>query len=347
MQRKRIALVSNALDPPPDEGIRKCAHELATIFANNGTSVHSIRRNASFATKKLLLSPRLLRKLRQDRVCAIVYVPTQSATPASFLRSAVLQALGGARVVLLALQARHLGRAGRGLVRFVRPDLVLTPSPTMLREAEDSGLDAAYLPLGTDLDRFKPADQARKDELRRTYDLPAERPVVLHVGHARWHRGLDWIARLRADLVRIVVIGRSLGFDRDVVDWLRASGIHVVDDYVPAIEELYQLADVYAFPVRDEQSAIAAPLSVLEAMACNLPVVSTPFGALPRMVSERAGLFFAGDERQFREGIEAALSTPRHEVRTREQVLRHSWAATANEVLRSALSLCGATSISA
>ncbi len=343
-ETETVVLLSNALEPPPDEGIRKCAQELAVALAAKGTRIYSVGRDASFAARKLLMSPRLLRELRNDRVRVVMYVPTQSATVGSLLRSAVLRSLAGAKVVMLALQPRDLGKTGRRFARYVRSDIVLlTPSPSMLREAERCGLRAAYVQLGADLDRFQPVPHERKRELRRKYRLPAEKQIVLHVGHARSLRGLNWIMGLTDDVVRLVVIGKSLGFDPHILEELRASGIRVFEDYLPDIHEIYQLADVYAFPVRDEQSAIAAPLSVLEAMACNLPVVTTPFGALPRMFSDGAGLFYADDEQHFRAAIAASLQMPRADVRTREQVLGYSWLASAEAILQSAIDLCRRT----
>jgi glycosyltransferase involved in cell wall biosynthesis len=338
-----IAMVSNALEPPPDEGIRKCAHELAAILTAKGTRIYAISDGAPFVTRKLFLSRKLLGDLRKKRACAVIYVPTQSATLASFLRSAVLRSLGGAKVVMLALQPRALGTTGTMVARYARPDLLLTPSPTMLREAERAGVQTEYLELGADVSRFHPVPMRRKLELRRKYGFPANRPVALHIGHARRFRGFEWILHLDSGITRVVVIGRSLGFDQEVVGALRASGVSVLDHYVPDIHELYQLSDVYVFPVRDEQAAIAAPLSVLEAMACNLPVVTTPFGALPRMVSSGGGVFFVEHERDFQVAIAAALVLGRRDVRTREQVLSYSWTATCDAVVEAATGLCRET----
>jgi glycosyltransferase involved in cell wall biosynthesis len=167
--------------------------------------------------------------------------------------------------------------------------------------------------------------------------------IALHVGHARWERGLTWLVDLGTGVVPVVAISRSLGVDQAVVRWLRHSSVHLIDTYLPDIQELYQLADVYVFPVRSKHSASAAPLSVLEAMACNLPVVSTPFGALPHMVSERAGLFFAEDQPRFRSAVATASALSPGQVRTRQQVLRYDWAAAADTVFASALTLCRRT----
>lgn len=43
---------------------------------------------------------------------------------------------------------------------------------------------------------------------------------------------------------------------------------------------MYQLSDLYIFPVIFEGGCIGIPLSILEARACGIPVMSTEFGGL-------------------------------------------------------------------
>jgi glycosyltransferase involved in cell wall biosynthesis len=329
-----IALVSNALDPPADEGTKKTAQELARVLAAWGAAVHAIPAHAPLAVRKLLLSPRLLRALRVRRPSAVVYIPTQSATLGSLVRTATLRLLAGTKVVMVALQPRNVEKLPRS-ARQLRPDLLLTPSPSLLERARGSGFRAEYLELGADLERFVPVPRDRKLALRAQYGLPSNQ-IVLHVGHARRGRRLEWIGDLNAGVTTVVVVGRSLGGDPAVVASIRAAGARVIDEFVPAIHELYQLADVYAFPVADEQAAIGAPLSVLEAMACNLPVVTTRFAALPQMFREGGGLFFADDETEFRRRVRAALRLVDDDVATRDQVLAYTWSATADRILGAA-----------
>ncbi len=69
-----------------------------------------------------------------------------------------------------------------------------------------------------------------------------------------------------------------------MADELRRAGVLLITHYLPEIVELYQAADAYVFPVPPnpaDPSAIDLPLSVLEAAACNLPILATRFGALP------------------------------------------------------------------
>ena len=63
------------------------------------------------------------------------------------------------------------------------------------------------------------------------------------------------------------------------------------------IEEVYALSDCYVFPTppMNKINSIEIPLSVLEAMACNLSVITTKFGALPKVFEEGDGLIFVDD----------------------------------------------------
>ena len=62
---------------------------------------------------------------------------------------------------------------------------------------------------------------------------------------------------------------------------LKKEKIIVINKYIKNIFEIYQISDLYVFPVLDHENAIQVPLSVLEALSCNLPVLSTKFGGLP------------------------------------------------------------------
>ena len=66
------------------------------------------------------------------------------------------------------------------------------------------------------------------------------------------------------------------------------------------------------------------PLSVLESMSCNLPVITTKFGALPKVFEEGDGLFFVENEREIFMVLEKIKNT-NMKVKTREKVLPYSW----------------------
>src|SRR5207247_1263832 len=125
---RTVALVSNALDPPPDEAIKKCARELANEFARAGAVVVAVGEREPFLARKLFLARSSFGCLRRARVRVVIYVPTQSATLASLIRARVLRLLGRARVIVVALQPRSLDGLASPLARLIAPDLVVTPS---------------------------------------------------------------------------------------------------------------------------------------------------------------------------------------------------------------------------
>ncbi|MGB9880592.1 MAG: glycosyltransferase, partial [Anaerolineae bacterium] len=80
----------------------------------------------------------------------------------------------------------------------------------------------------------------------------------------------------------------------------------------------------------EDTAAIEMPLSVLEAMSCNLSVITTPFGGLPDFFSEGKGLLYWNGETPLADKINAALSMP---CATRELVEPYTWAATAQALV--------------
>lgn len=123
-------------------------------------------------------------------------------------------------------------------------------------------------------------------------------PLAVHVGHLRRNRGLEQIIAIKKKLGDQIdlVVQASPYFDPapGLVEELTAVGVHVVRAFVPVVADVYRSADLYLFPAPpDQEGAIELPLSVLEAMACGTPVISTDFGALPEALAGEAGVTFA------------------------------------------------------
>ena len=94
--------------------------------------------------------------------------------------------------------------------------------------------------------------------------------------------------------------------------------------YVESIDEIYSMADCYIFPVSINHGAIEIPLSIIEAMSCNLPILTTRFGGVPDIFNEKDGLFYVESNEEMVKCLRNVLK-PNFQVNTRKHVLPYSW----------------------
>ena len=148
----------------------------------------------------------------------------------------------------------------------------------------------------------------------------------MHVGSIQKDRNILIFNQMNQDEDnQVIIIGSTTrAMEQDVYQNLKNSGCLVWRTYLENVEELYALADCYIFPTIGKLNSIEMPLSVMEAMSCNLPVISTRYGALTRVFSEGQGLYFAERDDDFTYLLKQVKSD-NGEVKTREKVLPYSW----------------------
>jgi glycosyltransferase involved in cell wall biosynthesis len=145
------------------------------------------------------------------------------------------------------------------------------------------------IPNAVDVERFTPVDRARRSDLRRELGVPAGARLLVYTGRLVDYKGLPELieiwprVRQAHSAAHLVLVGEGgsdqaaceeelrrrvdvLGIARSV----RFTG--AVADVVPWL----QAADGFVFPSAEE----AFGLSLVEAMACGLPVVTTDVGGL-------------------------------------------------------------------
>jgi glycosyltransferase involved in cell wall biosynthesis len=214
-------------------------------------------------------------------------------------------------------------------LKKLKPDLLLIQSDQTEKYFRPMDFCLEYLPNGVDEKKFKPTSDGRKKSLRNKYGLKDNEFVVLHIGPVRANRGLDVLKQIaKKKNCRVLIVGStSSRYEKTTFLDLVKSGCVVWRKYIRSIQEIYQLSDLYVFPVRDRLGSIECPLSVLEAMSCNLPVITTKFGGLSRMFTEGAGLFFVDNLQQMTGLIEDIQNCDVRElgVCTRKKIMQYSW----------------------
>lgn len=164
----------------------------------------------------------------------------------------------------------------------------------------------AILPCGVDTRRFQPID---RHEARRALGLAeAERYLLFPADPARPEKRFDRAQAVAGD-ARLLALERV---DPDQVPlWVNA-------------------ADAVLVPSERESFGLA----MLEALACNVPVLATPVGVAPEALADldgcHVGMFEAA---AWRRALEALLADPDPRVRGRERAERYSALAMAERML--------------
>ena len=152
-------------------------------------------------------------------------------------------------------------------------DKLIVVSPEMQRR-----LDVPYaevIPCGIDTNRFRPMPQ---EEARRLAGLPAGKKLVLWAGEH--HR-----PEKRFDLVQAAM--EILTARDPSVELVRLSSRphEIVPAFMNACDVLLLTSD-----------AEGSPMVIKEAMACNVPVVSTPVGDVPEVIGGTEGCFICSQD---------------------------------------------------
>lgn len=219
-------------------------------------------------------------------------------------------------------------------INWIKPDLMLTQSEKTHKMFSNMGLECRNVPNGVDINKFYPASPEIKAQLRLKYNVGIDKFVILHVGSIKKGRGIEVFKNLQNETIQVIVVGpKSMGIEKQILDELEEVGCITITDFLKDIEELYHLSDCYVFPTppNNTQNSIELPLSVFEAMACNLPIVTMKYGGLADLLARQSGLYFVETEKE----IISIINTLKNNVlkpNTREQVLRFSWGSIARQV---------------
>jgi len=225
-------------------------------------------------------------------------------------------------------------------------DVIISPSQyyigrsRFLRRYKDK---IVVIPNGINLDGF--GTPYSKEEYKEKLRLPVDEKVILFVGNLSPYKGPDILVRAISKVIKhvpdakLIFVGKGvmkkelemLSKNLGIKENVRFTGF--IDDNLKLF--YYKAADVFCLPsmMRTE----CYPLVILEAMACNLPIVASNIGGIPDAVKngENGLLVSPKDPEALSDAIIYLLEN--EEVRERmgrngrKKVERYSWEKIAEE----------------
>lgn len=151
--------------------------------------------------------------------------------------------------------------------------------------------DIAVIPLGVDLNEYKPLQKNKLTELRRKYSIDENDTVLLIVATEFYRKGMMELIRAIDRLVnrrghrniKLLVVGKAVvegsrkgdTYYRELASKLGVGSKVLFTGHINDLNSYYNLADIFVFPTKYE----AFGIPTLEAMAAGLPVLNSKIGA--------------------------------------------------------------------
>lgn len=327
-----MIVLTNCLSGHADEGCLKVAVSLVNALKkqNPQTTVIGYERESELCDRylklnKLMLSFPLFRLLRKNKE-PVLYIPFSARMYSTALRTAVVSLFTHRKVLLVMPMFAPMGKFSQLLMKLSGAKLICLSESSFTYYRQRLGEKVEYLKAGVDTQRFTPGTPGEKTALRKKYNLPTDKTLVLHVGHLKAGRNIVQFQKLKEEFHGVLVVSTHRPDQQDAAlgEQLRQiKNLTLIDGYQPNIQELYRLSDVYLFPVQNQNNCIDIPLSAMEAAACGIPVVATAFGEMKTLLNKEG---FYPIESFEPETLNAVLQKAAQEGKSpRESVLAYDW----------------------
>ena len=135
------------------------------------------------------------------------------------------------------------------------------------------------IPFGVDTKMLNPdsGTPAKQEEIQKSYG----KRIVLFVGRLVYYKGVEYLIRAMKGIdARLVIIGEG-PLKQKLLNEVRDNGLEAAVTFLPyrpqdELADYYRAASVFVLPSIYKSEAFG--ITIIEAMACGLPVISTELG---------------------------------------------------------------------
>lgn len=195
-------------------------------------------------------------------------------------------------------------------------------SPEIASEFSSNGIPSKRIhpiPNSVDTNRFLTVEPEQKILLRKKLNLPQSATIAIYTGRLVSYKGLPLLLRIWNEICRkyenvLLILAGTGGLDihnceEELHTYVKSEGMEEQIRFTGVIRnvpEYLQASDLFVFPTEDD----AFPSSIVEAMACGLPVVATPVGAIKDIITDgKTGLLIQpGNAEQLFQALDVMLS---------------------------------------
>jgi glycosyltransferase involved in cell wall biosynthesis len=188
--------------------------------------------------------------------------------------------------------------------------IIICPSQWLADRVKESYLkeyQVKVIPNAVDIGAFK---SKNKNNIRKKYGIPIEKKVVLCLaadlederkGVKYFFESLKYIT---AENWMVVTVGKVVNYDRIKEIDIEIKQMGYINDK-NEISDIYNIADIFCISSLDDNF----PTTVLEAMACGVPVAGFKVGGIPEQVTGKCGILVkAKDSKSLGEAINKLLN---------------------------------------
>ncbi len=194
--------------------------------------------------------------------------------------------------------------------------------------------DILVIPPGVDIEKFSPgAIKAGRSQARAAANLKSDDIAVLFVGSEFKRKGLDLLIPALAKAkgkMKLFVVGRQerMGYYQSLVEDHNLSDRVIFTGLTDEVIAYYALADILVLPSISE----AFGMTVLEGMACGIPVITSRNAGCSSLIESGKNGFVFKDPEELTEFLNMLEDQRIREAlgsRARETAEKHTWDDTA------------------